>query len=134
MKTAAKVAAFMALAATALLAQTQVDRGPVTATMKFFWAAPSNITTVADALTFEWRVKDGATPATALTGVTCVIASSQVQCQSVLGQSQADALNKVGMHSLTLTSFRQDVGESPASTPFSLQSPAGASTGFKIIQ
>lgn len=115
-------------------AQEVVDRGPVTATMKFSWQAPPNITNVADAQTFEWRVKDGAVPATALAGVTCSISNAVLTCQSLLGQSQADALNRVGIHSLTIASFRQDVGESQASSPFLLQSPAGAATAFRIIR
>lgn len=124
----------VALLGFATIAQAQtIDRGPVTATMKFAWTAPANITSVTDAQTFEWRVKDGAVPATALTGVTCTSASGAINCTSPLGQSQADALNRVGVHSLTLTSFRQDVGESQASAPFLLTSPSGVSTAFRII-
>jgi len=115
-------------------AQEAVTRGPVTATMRFGWTAPINITTPADAQTFEWRIKDGGTPATALTSVTCTLAAGLVSCQSPLGQSQADALNRVGVHTLTLASFRQDVGESQASPPFILTSPQGVATDFRIIR
>jgi hypothetical protein len=130
--------AFLALAiclyAAPALAQEVVARGPVTATMKFAWTAHTSITTPADAQGFEWRVKDGATPLTALTAVTCTLAAGLVSCQSPLGQSQADALNRVGVHTLTLASFRADVGESQASPPFILTSPQGASTDFRIIR
>lgn len=115
-----------------LLAQT-VTQGPVTTAMRFEWAPASNVTTVADALTFEYRLRDGAfIPVTAFTGVMC--AGAPILCQAAMSQANADALNRVGAHSLTLSAFRMDLGDSVASLPFVLTSPAGAPTGLKIMR
>lgn len=113
----------------ATFAQTPVTVGPVNTSMKFGWSLPSNVT-VAQAPTFETRLRVDGTPATALTGVTCATATS---CQSNLTQSNADALNQVGSHNITLSLFRADVGDSAPSAPFVLKSPAGAPTAVSII-
>ena len=114
------------------IAQTVVTTGPVDTSMWLEWNPPDNVTTVTDALTFEWRLRDGAIPATALTLVTC--AGTPILCQSDLTLSNVDALNRVGVHSLTLSAFRADVGDSRASLPFSLQSPATAPTNLSIMR
>lgn len=125
----------LALLATASSASAQVlTRGPVDTSMKFEMDLPANMTGD-EARTFEWRIKDGAIPLTALTGFTCAPRSASViSCIAPVGQSQADALNRIGVHSLTATLFREDVGESLTSPPFVLTSPAGAPTGMRLTR
>jgi hypothetical protein len=114
-------------------AQTTVTRGPLPATARFIWNAPTNVTTVAQAQTFEPRLYRGSTPLTALTSVTCQAAASTIECTAPVSASNLDALNQVGQHSVTLSLFRADVGEGPHSDPFVLTTPAGAPTAFRII-
>lgn len=118
----------------AVQAQTVVTVGPLTGMERFAWEAPPNVTTVADAQTFEPRLYLDAVPATALTGATCVIANNAITCSAPVGASQRDALNMVGSHAITLALFRQDVGEGPKSSPFALRTAAGAPTGLRIIR
>lgn len=120
-------------------AQTPITTGPVPAGAKLFFLADRSVATAAEALTFEARLIRNGTPLTAVTatsGLTCaapVAPATNVSCQWVLSQSNRDALNLVGTHNLTVTMFRSDVGESPASLPFVLKSPAGAPSGVAII-
>lgn len=114
-------------------AQTVVTVGPVDTTMRFEWAAGNNVTTVADALSFEYRLRDGAfIPVTALTSVAC--AGTPIICTAPLIQANADALNRVGSHTLTLSAFRMDLGDSVLSLPFRLTSPVAAPTNLRIIR
>lgn len=127
-------AMLMMLSAVPAFAQNTMT-GPISATQSFVWEAPANVTTAAEALTFEWRINEGPTPLTALTNVTCAPAVAPIigiTCRSQVGASSADAVNRVGRHQLTIKSFRTDVGESVASLPFTLTSPAGAATGLRI--
>jgi hypothetical protein len=116
-----------------VVAQTPVTQGPVTTAMRFAWNNPDNIS-LSDAPTFEYRLRDSTQTGvvTALTNVNC--AGAPVACTSQLTQSNVDALNRVGVHNITLSLFRADVGESPQSVPFSLRSPSAAPTTFRIIQ
>jgi len=119
-------------------AQAPITRGPLPVGAKVVFEIGPNVVTVADALTFEARLSRNGMPLTAATstsGLTCATAVAPavgITCQWILTASNRDALNQVGVHSLTLTSFRADVGESPASSPFSLTTPAGAPTGLRI--
>lgn len=120
--------------ATQAEAQT-LTKGPVPAGYKFKWDAPTNITTVAQALTFEPRIRLDGTPATALTNVTCappVAPATVISCESVITQSNRDALNVIGSHSMTLSLFRADVGDSDVSDPFVLPTGAGKATNVRI--
>lgn len=108
-------------------AQDVITRGPLPPTAKVAWDAPDNVTSPAEAESFEARLVVNETPVTALTAVTCV-AGVPVACQSPLSASNIDALNVVGVHALTLRLFRADVGESDPSSPFTFTSPAGAPT------
>lgn len=126
---------FMLLTPSLVSAQTVVTKGPVDTSMKFNWENPSNIT-LADAPTFEYRLRDTFFPGivTVIAGAQCV-AGTPVICTAPLTQANADALNKVGSHSLTLSLFRQDVGESFQSIPFGLPSgPPTAPTNLRIIK
>lgn len=120
------------LALFSITLNSQVTQGPVNTSMKLAWTNPDNIT-LSDAPTFEYRLRDStqAGVVTALTNVNC--AGTPVACTSQLTQSNVDALNRVGVHQLTLTLFRTDVGESPQSLPFSLRSPSGAAINLRII-
>ena len=110
-----------------------VTVGPVTTAMRFEWSPATNVTTAADALTFEYRLRDGAfIPVTALTGVAC--AGTPILCTAPMVQANADALNRVGLHSLTLSAFRMDLGDSTVSLPFQLTSPVGAPTNLRIMR
>jgi hypothetical protein len=113
-----------------------ITRGPVPAGATMSFNAPSNVTTVTQALTFEPRLYRSGTPLTALTQVTCQLVSNptRIACVAPISASNLDAINQVGAHSLTLSLYRQDVGEGPQSLPFSLTTPAGAPTAFQIIQ
>lgn len=123
------------LCAGGAVAQTTVTSGPVTTAMKFEWTMPSNVLTVADAATFEPRLRDGSfIPVTALTNQSCALSGSAVVCTSQITQSNADALNRVGVHNLTMSVFRTDVGDSDASLPFVLKTPAGAPTNLRVIR
>jgi hypothetical protein len=125
-----RVALIVLLCAGTISAQTVVTSGPVTTDMRLAWDLPSNVT-VADASTFEVRLRDGAfIPVTALTNVTCAGAT----CSAPVSASNADALNRVGVHSLTLSLFRADVGDSAPSTPFVLTSPAGAPVNPRLTK
>lgn len=110
-----------------------VTTGPVTTTMKFAWGAPTNVPQ-SELSTFEVRLRDSRSPAvvTALTNVQC--SGTPVNCTSQLTQSNVDALNMIGAHNITLAYFRQDTGEGPQSTAFTLTSPSLAPTGVRIIQ
>lgn len=122
----------VALSAVPVRAQV-VTVGPVTTAMRFEWNPPANVLTVADALTFEYRLRDGAfIPVTALTGVGC--AGAPILCQAPIVQANADALNRVGTHSLTLSAFRTDLGDSAVSLPFVLRSPSTAPTNLRIMR
>lgn len=123
------------LALSAITAGAQViDRGPVPTGAKLTWEAPENITVAADAQTYEARVSRNGTPMTALVNVTCRtgVVVNRVTCDSVLTASNLDALNQAGVHTLTLKLFRPDVGETAASAPFVLTTPAGVPTGLRI--
>ena len=116
-----------------LAAAQVVTVGPVTTAMRFEWAAGANVTTAVDALTFEYRLRDGAfIPVTALTGVAC--AWTPIVCTSPMSQANADALNRVGSHTLTLSAFRMDLGDSVLSLPFRLTSPVDAPTNLRIMR
>ena len=120
-------------AASPSLAQTVVTQGPVTTA--FQWeVVPGNNLSAADAMTFEFRVRDSRQVGvvTALTGMVC--AGTPVTCRSNLTPANVDALNIIGVHDLTVAIFRQDVGESPQSAPFVLRSPAGAPTSLRITR
>jgi len=130
------LALVLLLAASPAFAQTPITRGPLPVGTRLAWEASSNITTVAQALTFEARLYRGGLPLTALTGVTCAPAVAPlvgITCQSVLGQSNLDGINQVGISALTLSLFRADVGEGPVSSPFTLTTGAGAPTGARLI-
>ena len=120
-------------------AQTPITRGPVPVGAKIVFEAGGNLSTVAEALTFEARLTRNGTPltaATATSGLTCgaaVAPAVGITCQWALTASNRDALNQVGVHTLTLTHFRADVGESPASSPFVLTTPAAAPTGLRLL-
>lgn len=122
----------LVLSAAPALAQT-ITRGPVPAGATFSWTAPANVTTVTQALTFEPRLYRSTTPLTALTGVVCVLQTPAIRCTAPISLSNLDAINQVGVQSLTLSLFRLDVGEGPQSVPFVLTTPAGAPMGFSII-
>jgi len=131
MKKAVWASLFLFLS-TPLYAQV-VATGPVTTTMKFAWNAPVNITQT-ELPTFEVRLRDSKAVGvvTALTNVTC--SGTPVACTSQITQSNADALNMIGAHNITLSYFRQDTGEGPQSVPFLLTSPSLAPTTVRIIQ
>ena len=109
-----------------------VTVGPVNTSMKFEWSPAVNVLTAAEAITFEYRLRDGAIPATALTGVAC--AGTPIVCTAALSQANVEALNREGRHSLTLSAFRVDLGDSSVSLPFILTTPSGAPTGLRIIR
>lgn len=123
----------LALVLYASVASAQVvTAGPVTTSMKIAWDLPANLT-LTDAPTFEVRLRDGAfIPVTALTNATCV-AGTPVVCSAPVTASNADALNRVGVHNLTLSLFRADVGDSAVSAPFVLRSPAGAPSPPRLM-
>lgn len=129
-----------ALATASAVAQTTITVGPVPAGSRLSFLADRSIATVSEALTFEARLSRNGAPLTAATstsGLTCsapIPPATNVSCQWVLTQSSLDALNMVGVHNLTVTMFRSDVGESPASLPFVLKSPAGAPLAVSVIQ
>jgi hypothetical protein len=110
-----------------------VTTGPVTTTMRFAWAAPTNVPQT-ELPTFEVRLRDSKSPSvvTALVNVQC--SGTPVNCTSQLTQANVDALNMIGAHNITLAYFRQDTGEGPQSTPFLLTSPSLAPTAVRIIQ
>lgn len=120
-------------------AQTPITRGPVPAGAKLAFSMPINVPNVTEALKFEARLSDNGIPLTAVTAATGLTCSSPaptpplVPCQWVLSASNLDALNMIGTHSLTLRIFRADVGETVASVPFVLTSPAGAPTDLRLI-
>lgn len=122
------------LVAAPVLAQA-ITRGPVPATAKFAFDAPSNVTTVTQALTFEPRVYRNGAPLTVLTNVTCQALANpaRITCQAPVSASNLDAINQAGVHNLTLSLFRLDVLEGEKSVPFSLTTPAGAPTAFQLI-
>lgn len=127
------IVAFLLTAITVINGQ-QVSVGPVDTSMKIAWDLPTNVP-LADAPSFSYRFYDSVTGTShlVLSSVTCT-AGTPVTCSTQITQALADSLNKVGVHNLTLSLFRQDVGESSKSLPFSLQSPAGVPTGLKIIR
>ena len=124
------LATALLLSAAPVLAQVT---GPVTTTSRIAWNAPSN-TTLSDQPTYEVRLRDSTTPTvvTVLLAPTCV-GTAPIACQVTLTPQNVDALNLVGLHSLTLAYFRADVGEGPLSVPFTLTSPVGAPTSGRII-
>lgn len=131
MKRVCAVAGILFLSATLVA---QVNQGPVDTSMKFAWNNPDNIT-LSDAPTFEYRLRDSTQVGvvTALTNVQCS-AGTPVTCIAQLTPANVDALNRVGVHQITLSLFRADVGESPQSLPFQLQSPAAAPTSLRVIR
>ena len=135
-KTVCSVLAILMMASIAT-AQTTITRGPVPVGSKVAYEVDTQTApTAAQAQGFEARFYDGSTPLTALTGVTCVLATSPLvgwTCQSVLSQSNLDALNRVGVHTLSLSLFRADVGEGPKGVPFTLTTPASAPSGGRLL-
>lgn len=128
-----RVILFSLFSSIGLIAQTVVTTGPVTINDRLAWSNPSNVP-LSDANSFEYRLRDGSfIPVTALTNVQCV-AGTPVTCTASLTQSNVDALNMIGVHNLTLTLYRADVGESPTSSPFLLTSPAGAPINLRLIR
>lgn len=133
------IALLAALAPTSAAAQTVITVGPVPAGAVLSFKAHESIATWQEALTFEARLNRNGQPLTAVTasiGLTCappVAPSTKVACQWVLSEPNREALNKVGLHNLTVSMFRADVGDSPVSAPFSLKSPAGAPSELAII-
>jgi len=129
---------FLACLLPSLVAAQTITRGPLPIGAKVVFEAGPNIPTVADALSFEARLSRNGIPltaATATTGLTCgpaIAPALGITCQWVLTASNRDALNQVGVHTLTLTHFRADVGESPASSPFVLTTPTAAPTGLRL--
>lgn len=120
-----------ALAACLLLATTAAAqmKGPLPVGAAAEWEIPDNMQP-ADGPSFEWRIRDGSfIPMTALTGVTC----AGVTCRATLTASNLDALNRAGTHSVTLSAFRADVGDSVQSAPFVLTSPAHAPRALRLV-
>jgi hypothetical protein len=126
------------LMSTPVLAQT-ITVGPVPAGAVLSFKVHESITTAQEALTFEARLNRNGQPLTAMTaslGLTCsapIAPATKVACQWVLSEPNREALNKVGLHNLTVSMFRADVGDSPVSVPFSLKSPAGAPSEVGIF-
>lgn len=87
-------------------------------TSRVQFRAPSNATTVADAtgLTYNLRI-DGGSPV-ALSGVTCTVVSSVINCESLLPASVVPFLNVLGTRSVTLSAAHATAGESAQSAPF----------------
>jgi len=118
-------------------AQTPITRGPVPAGARVAYETPDNVTTLTQAASFEARFYRNGTPLTALVNVSCAPAVAPLvgfTCTSVLTPSNIDALNQVGVHALTLSLFRQDVGEGPHGAPFTLTTPAGVPRGGRLFQ
>jgi hypothetical protein len=124
-------------------AQTTPDRiGPIQLGEKWEVIIPENVTTPADALTFEMRVSRNGQPLTALVNPACQArpadyawspARGRISCIAPISQSNLDALNIIGNYEMRATFFRADVGESaPLASPFVLRSPAGAPRGLRI--
>ena len=109
-----------------------VTTGPVTTAMKVAWELPSNVP-LSESASFEYRLKNGSALIALLTVVNCT-GTTTVTCTAPITQTVADQLNTVGVHQLVLTLFRADVGESPASLPFTLPSPPAAPGSLKIIR
>jgi hypothetical protein len=112
------------------------ETGPIAPGRSMAWEAPPNVTTIADAQSFEVRLYRGPTPLTALVGQVCAasvapVPAGRISCKAALSPSNTDALNMVGKHAITLSLFRVDVGEGPKSDPLALTSPAGAPTGVR---
>lgn len=128
------VVLILVLVAAPALAQAPVTIGPVLPGDRVEWNAPANVTTVAEALTFEARFYLDAVPATALTNVQCAPDISQILCWAPLSASNVDALNLVGLHELRLSLYRMDVGEGDRSDPFVLRSRAGVPIGVSITR
>jgi hypothetical protein len=131
MRTRSILTIFILLFSLTGLAQTPVTQGPVSVNDSFEWTLPSNVTT-ADAPTFTARVRDSLQPGivTEITAFTC----AGTICTTKLTAANVDALNRVGQHTLTVSLFRADVGDSAPSPPFSLASPAGAPTRLRLIR
>lgn len=127
---------FLLLVPTFASAQT-VTTGPVDTSMKFAWELPTNLS-LTDAPTLEFRMRDTLFPTvtTVLTAVQCnvPVAGGPVSCISQLTSAIVSSLNKIGVHSVTLTYFRSDVGESSQSLPFGLPIPLTAPMNFKITK
>ena len=111
-----------------------ITEGPIPAGAQFVWEAPTTITTVTEALTFEPRLYLDTRAATALTSVSCASAGSVITCTAAVSSANRDALNQVGAHQVTLALFRADIGEGAQSLPFVLTSRAGAPTGLRITR
>lgn len=139
MRTLCRVTIIALLCTVSADAQTVINRGPVPVGSKVAFKGSDNVPTVAQMLTFEARLSRNGTPltaATSTTGLTCTAAvapATGINCQWTLTQSNLDALNQIGVHNLTLTLFRSDVGESPTSAPFVLTSPAAAPSGLQLV-
>ena len=128
----------LVLLVTASFAEGQVVvTGPVDATMKVEWKLPTTMT-VPEGLLFEPRLYDSMVPLpTKLTGFTCVdgtVTAPNPVCRVPLTPALVTQLNTIGKHTLTLTFFRTDVGESPLSVPFSLSSPSAAPINLQLIR
>ena len=124
------------LIATAIYAQVTVTKGPVDLTMKMAWDMPAGIT-LADTSTYEMRLKDTVNNYNlSLTNVSCIVpaGTATVSCTSPFTSGLVTQLNIFGTHSLTLSVFRADVGDSGLSIPFSLATPLTAPTNFRVIK
>lgn len=132
---------FLALVAPTAFAQTTITRGPLALGDRVVYEVDlQTAQTVQQAASFEARLNRNGAPLTAATttsGLACVAAPAPATgftCSWALTQSNLDALNQVGVHTLTATLFRADVGESPASAPFVLTTPGRAPTGLRITR
>jgi hypothetical protein len=125
------------LCAAPTLSQTVITVGPVPLGAKVQYEPGANVTTVAEAASFEARLTKNGAPLTAASasngGLACAPSSLGITCEWVLTQSNLDALNMVGRHELTLRVYRADVGESQASLPFSLTSRAAAPLNLRLM-
>ncbi len=129
-------ACLLILATAFLLAQVTVTKGPVDLTMKMAWDMPAGIT-LADTSTYEMRLKDTVNNYNlSLTNVSCIVpaGTATVSCTSPFTSGLVTQLNIFGTHSLTLSVFRTDVGDSGLSVPFSLVTPPTAPTNFRVIK
>lgn len=126
------------LLTTTKFAQAQVVvTGPVDVSMKVEWKLPTTMA-ANEGLLFEPRLYDSMTPTvTKLTGFTCVdgtVTAPNPVCRVPLTPALVTQFNTIGKHTLTLTLWRADVGESPLSTPFSLSSPSAAPISLQLTR
>lgn len=130
-------ALIFAVSGIGLLAQ-NTGTGPLTTTSVVMWAAPSNVTSPAEAQTLDYRLYLEMDTTFTLLVDTCgaPVAPDVIgTCSAAFPAALLTRVNVIGTHQIKLTAYSPTAQlESVQSLPFVLRTPPAAPTGVRVTK